>query len=167
MKKTIFILFALVFAPALLLADAGILIPRDKAQPDPAILSLEEMEITVHIDNGDARVFVRQIFANHTGKIEEGKLHLRAAAARPRSRILQSGMGPRAFQRSCSNASGPRTSTLSSSNRPSIPGCCRWANEVRKKPNAVRCSARASSPFSHMEPSAWRSNITKPFRSRA
>ena len=30
------------------------------------------MEITVRIDNGDARVFVRQIFANHTGKIEEG-----------------------------------------------------------------------------------------------
>ena len=55
-----------------MLADAGILIPRDKAQPDPAILSLEEMEITVRIDNGDARVFVRQIFANHTGKIEEG-----------------------------------------------------------------------------------------------
>ncbi len=72
MKKTIFMLFALLFFPALLLADAGILIPRDKAQPDPAILSLEEMEVTVRIDNGDARVFVRQIFANHTGKIEEG-----------------------------------------------------------------------------------------------
>jgi Ca-activated chloride channel homolog len=72
MKNTMLTLFALLFAPALLLADAGILIPRDKAQPDPAILSLEEMEITVRIDNGDARVFVRQIFANHTGKIEEG-----------------------------------------------------------------------------------------------
>ena len=72
MKNTMLTLFALLFAPALLLADAGILIPRDKAQPDPAILSLEEMEITIRIDNGDARVFVRQIFANHTGKIEEG-----------------------------------------------------------------------------------------------
>jgi Ca-activated chloride channel family protein len=72
MKNTMLTLFALLFAPALLLADAGILIPRDKAQPDPAILSLEEMEITVRIDNSDARVFVRQIFANHTGKIEEG-----------------------------------------------------------------------------------------------
>lgn len=72
MKKTILTLFALLFAPVLLLADAGILIPRDKAQPDPAILSLEEMEITVRIDNGDARVFVRQIFANHTDHIEEG-----------------------------------------------------------------------------------------------
>ena len=72
MKNAMLTLFALLFAPALLLADAGILIPRDKAQPDPAVLSLEEMEITVRIDNGDARVFVRQIFANHTGKIEEG-----------------------------------------------------------------------------------------------
>jgi Ca-activated chloride channel family protein len=52
--------------------DAGVLIPRDKAQPDPAILSLEEMEITVRIDNRDARVFVKQIFANHTSRIEEG-----------------------------------------------------------------------------------------------
>jgi Ca-activated chloride channel homolog len=72
MKNTVLALFALLFAPALLLADAGILIPRDKAQPDLAVLSLEEMEITVRIDNGDARIFVRQIFANHTGKIEEG-----------------------------------------------------------------------------------------------
>lgn len=72
MKKTLLTLFALLVAPALLLADSGILIPRDKAQPDPAILSLEEMEITIRIDNGDARVFVRQIFANHTNGIEEG-----------------------------------------------------------------------------------------------
>jgi Ca-activated chloride channel homolog len=55
-----------------LFGDAGILIPRDKQQPNAAILSLEEMEITVRIDNGDARVFVRQVFANHTGAIEEG-----------------------------------------------------------------------------------------------
>jgi len=58
--------------PAALLGDAGVLIPRDKQQPNPAVLSLEEMEITVRIDNGDARVFVRQVFANHTAAIEEG-----------------------------------------------------------------------------------------------
>ncbi len=52
--------------------DAGVLIPRDKSQPDPAVLSLEEMQITVRIDNSDARVFVKQIFANHTGGIQEG-----------------------------------------------------------------------------------------------
>jgi Ca-activated chloride channel family protein len=65
-------ILVLLLAPSLLLADAGILIPRDKAQPDPAILSLEEMEITIRIDNGDARVFVKQVFANHTNGIEEG-----------------------------------------------------------------------------------------------
>jgi Ca-activated chloride channel family protein len=55
-----------------MLGDAGILLPREKSQPDPAILSLEEMEIDIRIDNSDARVFVRQIFANHTAVIEEG-----------------------------------------------------------------------------------------------
>jgi Ca-activated chloride channel family protein len=63
---------ALFWTTAQLMADAGVLIPRDKQQPNPAILSLEEMEITVRIDNGDARIFVRQVFANHTGAIEEG-----------------------------------------------------------------------------------------------
>ncbi len=69
-----FILSALIslLTSPLLVADAGILLPRDKQQPDPAVLSLEEMEITIRIDNGDARVFVRQVFANHTGHIEEG-----------------------------------------------------------------------------------------------
>ena len=54
------------------MGDAGILIPRDKSQPDPAILSLDEMEISVTIDNGVARVWVRQIFGNHTNRVEEG-----------------------------------------------------------------------------------------------
>jgi Ca-activated chloride channel homolog len=53
-------------------ADSGVLIPRDKQQPEPAILSLQEMSVTITIDNGDARVFITQIFANHTDKVEEG-----------------------------------------------------------------------------------------------
>ncbi len=72
MKKIVLLVMISTFSSVLLFADAGILIPRDKQQPDPAILSLEEMEITIRIDNGDARVFVRQVFANHTGAIEEG-----------------------------------------------------------------------------------------------
>ena len=72
MKKIFVVPILLLVAPGLLLADGGVLIPRDKAQPDPNVLSLEEMEITIRIDNGDARIFVRQIFANHTGHIEEG-----------------------------------------------------------------------------------------------
>jgi len=65
-------LAALLFVPSILQADSGVLIPRDKQQPDPAILSLEEMSVSITIDNGDARVFITQIFANHTNKIEEG-----------------------------------------------------------------------------------------------
>ncbi len=70
--KNVFVCALVLFSSSSLFADAGVLIPRDKQQPNPAILSLEEMEITVRIDNGDARVFVRQVFANHTGGIEEG-----------------------------------------------------------------------------------------------
>jgi Ca-activated chloride channel family protein len=69
MLKLFVVLFALA---SITWGDAGVLIPRDKAQPDPAILSLEEMEITIRIDNSDARIFVKQIFANHTGGIQEG-----------------------------------------------------------------------------------------------
>ncbi len=72
MKKTLIVFALLLLTPCLLLADGGVLIPRDKGQPDPKVLSLEEMEITIRIDNGDARIFVRQIFANHTNQIEEG-----------------------------------------------------------------------------------------------
>jgi Ca-activated chloride channel family protein len=72
MNKTLLALSLFILTPMVLLADGGVLIPRDKQQPDPAVLSLEEMEITVQIDNGDARVFVRQIFANHTAGIQEG-----------------------------------------------------------------------------------------------
>src|SRR5438034_1531776 len=71
--KNVILTFIIVLAISpLVFADAGILIPRDKQQPDAAVLSLDEMEITVRIDNGDARVFVKQIFANHTNHIEEG-----------------------------------------------------------------------------------------------
>src|SRR5262245_8587738 len=72
MKTLFFPLSIALLSTSLVFGDAGVLIPRDKQQPNPAILSLDEMEITVRIDNGDARVFVRQIFANHTGHIEEG-----------------------------------------------------------------------------------------------
>jgi Ca-activated chloride channel homolog len=72
MKNFLLSLLITLFTSAPVFADAGVLIPHDKQQPDAAILSLEEMEITIRIDSGDARVFVRQVFANHTGAIEEG-----------------------------------------------------------------------------------------------
>lgn len=72
MSRTLCALLLLLFSPLAAFADGGVLIPRDKAQPDPSILSLEEMEITIQIDNGDARVFIKQIFTNHTAGIQEG-----------------------------------------------------------------------------------------------
>lgn len=53
-------------------ADSGVLIPLNKQSPDPSILSLTEMQIDIRIDNGDARVWIRQIFTNHTTGIQEG-----------------------------------------------------------------------------------------------
>jgi Ca-activated chloride channel family protein len=52
--------------------DSGVLLPRDQDHPDASILSLAEMTVRVTIDNGDARVFITQIFANHKARIEEG-----------------------------------------------------------------------------------------------
>ena len=72
MNRVFRILLLLLLAAPAAFPDGGVLIPRDKAQPDPSVLSLEEMEIAVVIDNGDARVFVKQIFANHTPGIQEG-----------------------------------------------------------------------------------------------
>lgn len=53
-------------------AQSGVLSPRGKDAPDPAVLSLEEMRIDVAIDNGDAHISIVQIFANHSGNVEEG-----------------------------------------------------------------------------------------------
>jgi len=52
--------------------DAGVLIPSTAKQPDPKVLTLDEMSIAITIDNGNAKVRVQQIFANHTGAPIEG-----------------------------------------------------------------------------------------------
>jgi Ca-activated chloride channel family protein len=66
------LLCVLVMAARLAWGDAGVLLPGDKKQPDASWLSLEEMSIDIHIDNGHARVSTRQIFANHQGSTLEG-----------------------------------------------------------------------------------------------
>ena len=53
-------------------ADSGVLIPGDRNTPDPNVLSLEEMSLNIGIDNGTARVSIREIFANHTNRNLEG-----------------------------------------------------------------------------------------------
>jgi hypothetical protein len=60
-------------------ADSGVLIPLDKQAPDPSVLSLTEMQVEIHIDKGDARVWVRQIFTNHTNRNQEANLRVCAA----------------------------------------------------------------------------------------
>ena len=54
------------------LADTGVLIPGDRQQPDPAVFSLNEMVLGIRIDNGVARVRMRQVFGNHSSTVQEG-----------------------------------------------------------------------------------------------
>ncbi len=53
-------------------AQAGQLVPTSSGVPDAKVLSLREMHIDVGIARGYARVNVRQVFENHTGRIQEG-----------------------------------------------------------------------------------------------
>lgn len=68
----VLVALSLVFFCRPVFPDAGVLIPSGHSTPDPSILSLAEMYIDVKIDNGDARVRVRQIFASHDAAILEG-----------------------------------------------------------------------------------------------
>jgi Ca-activated chloride channel family protein len=67
------VLLAALVAPIPLLGDVGVLIPAGGSAPDPAILSLDQMAVDIQIDNGDARVSVRQIFASHRSNVMEGE----------------------------------------------------------------------------------------------
>jgi Ca-activated chloride channel family protein len=53
-------------------ADSGVLVPLNKEAPDPAVLSLTEMQVDIRIDNGSTRVSIRQVFTNHTDRLQEG-----------------------------------------------------------------------------------------------
>ena len=64
--------FLLLAASVLAWPDAGVLIPSTSRQPDARVLSLDEMSMDISIDNGFARVRIRQIFGNHTGTQLEG-----------------------------------------------------------------------------------------------
>jgi Ca-activated chloride channel family protein len=68
-----FVLIAALLSPIPLLGDAGVLIPSGSSRPDPAILSLDQMTVDIRIDNGDARVSIRQIFASHRPNVLEGE----------------------------------------------------------------------------------------------
>jgi Ca-activated chloride channel family protein len=67
MRLALFLAFS-----ALAWGDAGVLIPSTAKQPDAHVLSLDEMSIDITMDNGHAKIQVRQIFANHTAGVLEG-----------------------------------------------------------------------------------------------
>lgn len=66
------VLQLLALAPVLLFGEAGIIVPDGLREPDPAKLSIDEMEVRIRIDNGLATVLVKQIFGNHTAAMMEG-----------------------------------------------------------------------------------------------
>ena len=68
-----FVLLAALLAPIPILADVGVLIPSGRSSPDPTILSLDQMAVDIRIDNGDARVSIRQVFASHLAEVLEGE----------------------------------------------------------------------------------------------
>ena len=70
--RAAFVMLVMLTAARLARGEAGVLIPSDRQQPDPAVLSLEEMALDITIENGHAKVFVRQIFASHVGGVLEG-----------------------------------------------------------------------------------------------
>jgi Ca-activated chloride channel family protein len=70
--KRLCLLLLLLLAATRLHAQSGVLIPLDADAPNPAVLSLQEMHVNIVIDGEDARVFVTQIFQNHTDKLQEG-----------------------------------------------------------------------------------------------
>jgi Ca-activated chloride channel family protein len=65
-------LLALALTAAEARGQAGLLVPTSSGRPDPDVLSLREMSVEVGIARGYARVNVRQVYENHTGRIQEG-----------------------------------------------------------------------------------------------
>jgi Ca-activated chloride channel family protein len=62
--------------PAILWGDAGVLIPSsdsEKPKPDPTRLSLADMQVSILVDNQNASINLRQIFASHVGTVLEGQ----------------------------------------------------------------------------------------------
>lgn len=72
MVKAVMLAF-MFLAPAIARAQSGVLIPSSSGKPDPAVLSLDEMTVSVLIDNQYARVRVVQIFGNHINGVQEGR----------------------------------------------------------------------------------------------
>ena len=163
MKKTLIIFTLMFVTPCLLLADGGVLIPRDKAQPDPQVLSLEEMEITIRIDNGDARIFVRQVFANHTGHIEEGN-YIFALPSHATVSDFAVWDGPVRIPAVVLERKRAEEIYNQLKQQSIDPGLLQMGERGAGEAPAALFSARASFPYRHSARSAWSSNTTKRYR---
>ncbi|PWT93765.1 MAG: VWA domain-containing protein [Acidobacteria bacterium] len=71
-KLVRFLIYISLFSSACY-ADIGVLIPGDQEQPDPSILTLDEVRVEIRIDHQYARTRILQIFGNHTARRMEGK----------------------------------------------------------------------------------------------
>jgi Ca-activated chloride channel family protein len=74
--KKLFLIFLLIcgFMPTFLFGDAGVLIPSSVSDyPDPKVLSLYRMEVTISIHDRIAETRVLQVYRNYTGSILEGQ----------------------------------------------------------------------------------------------
>jgi len=65
----LFAVVTLLLSATAMLAQSGVMVLADA---DNAVLSLQEMNVDITIDNGDARVYITQIFSNHTNRVQEG-----------------------------------------------------------------------------------------------
>ena len=71
-KLVLFLIFASLVS-AFVSADIGVVIPGDREEPDPSILTLDEVMVHIRADHQHARVRITQIFGNHTNRVQEGK----------------------------------------------------------------------------------------------
>jgi Ca-activated chloride channel homolog len=72
--RLLFLFYSLSPLVARAWGDAGVLIPSSETdKPDSTKLSLADMQVSILVDNQNARVSIRQIFASHVGTVLEGQ----------------------------------------------------------------------------------------------
>jgi Ca-activated chloride channel family protein len=71
--QKVFLFALLLLTPIITHAQSGVLVPTSTGKPDSAVLALDEMSVSVFIDNQFARVRIVQIFGNRTERIQEGQ----------------------------------------------------------------------------------------------
>jgi hypothetical protein len=146
-------------------ADSGVLVPTDKQAPDPAVLSLSEMQVDIHVDNGDARVWVRQVFVNHTNRPQEGN-YLFALPGGTTISDFAVWDGPVRIPAVILERKRAKAIYQELKSQAIDPGCWSRASAPRTMRGEVRSSARTSFPFQLTEPSGWRLSITNIFPCR-